>query len=431
MKRTLNNRAFLNIAASSLIVGVTMVGCSGAAMQAHPSIASAKTGKQAAVYASKAEVALHQRNVATALSAAEIAVAAQPDNAAYRALLGRAYLADGRFISAETAFSDAMTLGNGDARTIVSLALAKVALGEASAARSLLSSHMDRLPAADYGLAVAIAGDAQEGVRILSQAAQDPGADAKTRQNFAYALALAGNWKDARIMAGQDLDPATATQRIIGWAQTADQNQGAQRVAALVGTNIRLDDAGLPSRLALAAPAATPMLAEAPAAPDVKSEAAPVQVAVAVPIEKPTITPPVEAPRQPVLAQAPRIVRDAMKPVLRQIALLKPVDAAASSQWVVQLGAYDSAAVAKDGWQRMTRAHLGLARYAALNSSATVNGRLYYRLAVKGFADRVSAANLCRSIRARGSACFVRAGTPDAKPLNWAAASKRQQFASR
>src|SRR3546814_8099117 len=81
--------------------------------------------------------------------------------------------------------ADAMTLGNRDARTIVTLALVKVGLGKDRAARDLLASHADIVPAADYGLALAMAGDAPEGVRILSEMIHDPAATARTRQNLA------------------------------------------------------------------------------------------------------------------------------------------------------------------------------------------------------------------------------------------------------
>src|SRR5690606_11965939 len=124
----------------------------------------------------RAEKALADRDFAAALKAAEAAVAANPDNARYRQILGRAYAANGRFASAETALGDAMTLGNGDARTIVTLALVQVGLGKPKAAHALLVAHADTVPAADYGLAIAMAGDPQEGVRLLSQAIHDPSA---------------------------------------------------------------------------------------------------------------------------------------------------------------------------------------------------------------------------------------------------------------
>ena len=237
MKRSALSKAAL----SSLIVATTMVGCTGAAFR--PSAIAAP--KQNPVRATAAiEKALAGRDGARAVAAAELAVQAAPQDANYRQLLGRAYIASGRFVSAEAALSDAMTLGNRDPRTIISLALVKVALGKNDAARELLATNADIVPASDYGLAMAMAGDPGEGVRILSEAIHDPSATARTRQNLAYAYALAGRWKDARVMAGLDLDPLAANQRIAQWAQTAAPDFAQQRIAGLMGVTFDGNDVG-------------------------------------------------------------------------------------------------------------------------------------------------------------------------------------------
>ena len=158
----------------------------------------------------------------------------------------RADVLAGRFASAETALSDALARGSSDARTIVSLALVQVAQRRPEAARSLLAGHADTIPASDYGLAMAMAGDADEGVRILSQAIHDPAATARTRQNLAYAYALAGRWKDARLVVGMDLDPTDANKRVTEWAQVAAPGLAPQRVAALMGVTIGFFVSGQP-----------------------------------------------------------------------------------------------------------------------------------------------------------------------------------------
>lgn len=439
MKRSLQNKAFLKIAVSSLIVAVTMVGCTGgAAMMAQPGAKMNAIEKQAGASATTAEKALAKRDVALALSSAEAAVAAKPDYAAYRVLLGRAYLADGRFTSAETAFSDAMTLGNTDTRTVVSLVLAKVALGKSTDARALLVTHMDIVPAADYGLAMAMAGDPQEAIRILTAAAQEPDATIKTRQNLAYAYALAGQWREARLMAAQDLDPLAATQRIIGWAQNAEPGAEPARVAAFIGTKMRADDAGMPVRLALA-PAPAPVVqmaqAEAPAAetlaasPEAPPEQAPVEIAAA-PVEQPE-TPVIRAPEAP--------VRTAVVPVatplatattmMRKAASFEIIAPSTTTKWAVQLGAYDSAAIAKERWQHMARKNAVLSKFPVAYTTANVQGRVYHRLSLGGFADRGTADQMCRTVRSQGGACFIRAAAPT---MRWAwATPKRQQLASR
>jgi Flp pilus assembly protein TadD len=433
--------ALMKVAASSLILAATMVGCTGAAYKGGPLAASAKAPN--AHFAENAEKALSTRNFAVALTQAEAAVAAQPDSGAYRTLLGRAYLANGRFVSAETAFRDAVTLGNSDPRTIVSLALIKVAQGDSVGARALLTNEMDHIPAADYGLAIAMAGDAPEGIRVLSEAIHDPSSDGKTRQNLAYAYALDGHWREAKMMAEQDVDPIAASKRVLAWAQLAQPGAEAQRVAALMGIDPRADDAGLPAHLALAPVNSTVQTAEAtPEATIVQStEQAPVETAsVDVPVAKAapaaiaTVLP-VRKMIQPVSIPESGKPMDVAKPVratMTRTAFIKPLSGAAASPWVVQIGAYDSAAVAKDKWRMMAKYNTGLNAFAAVNSTATVDGRLYYRLALSGFGDRNSAYAMCQTLRSKGGQCFVRQSDPNATPDRWAVAKvKSKQLAMR
>jgi len=358
---------FGKAAISSLIVATTMVGCSGAAF--HPRASVSQPKGDPAKLAAKAAEALDDRDADDAVRSAEAAVQLAPQNAGYRQLLGRAYVLAGRFASAETALSDALALGSSDARTIVSLALVQVAQRRPEAARSLLAGHADTIPASDYGLAMAMAGDADEGVRILSQAIHDPAATARTRQNLAYAYALAGRWKDARLVVGMDLDPTDANKRVTEWAQVAAPGLAPQRVAAR--------EAAQPKPQAR------------------------VQQAVA---------------RQPVAR-------------MQKAAFIKPVGNA--SDWVVQLGAYDSAAVAREKWMGMAGRNSALAAFPVLTSQATVKGRLYHRLAVSGFASRADAMTACRMIRSQRGQCFVRETAPNATPQRWAVSGRGRQYAAR
>jgi Flp pilus assembly protein TadD len=448
----MHRQALMKAAASSFIVAVTMVGCSGAALT-RPGLASKSPS---GTYATTAMAALAKQDAAKAVPAAEAAVAGEPDNAGYRALLGRAYLLDGRYSAAETSFTDAMTLGNSDARTIVSLALVQVALGKGAAAQSLLAANRDTLPAADYGLAVALAGDAQRGVEALSTAVRDPSANAKTRQNLAYAYALAGMWTEARVMAEQDLSPADAAKRVTDWALTSNPDFAPARIAMLTGVSPKPDDAGLPVRLALVAPApdAAPVrTAEAEPTPVAQAAAAPaitssgVQFAASSPVvqQLPHKYKQRRASYPAAIANGERVIRApstpmrvaatrAFLPTARNASLVQPVS---GGSFVVQLGAYDSAAIAKEKFQHLARRNAAIARFPLVQTSATVNGRLFYRAAIGGFANAASAGTMCRTLRAQGSACFVRAveGAADApaKPKMTSSATPKQgkQLASR
>ncbi|NML10849.1 tetratricopeptide repeat protein [Sphingobium sp. AR-3-1] len=453
MKRTTFGKAAL----SSLLVATTMVGCTGAAFR--PSASAVQQKGDPGKLAIAAEKALADRDGAKAVEAAEAAVQIAPQNATYRHILGRAYVLAGRFASAETALSDAMTLGNNDASTIVSLALVQVAQGRADAARSLLVANAATVPAGDYGLAMAMAGDPSEGVRILSEAIHDQSATVRTRQNLAYAYALAGRWKDARMIVGMDMAPLAANKRISDWAQIAEPSLAPMRVAALMGVTIDQGDIGQPVALALAPAAAAP-IEMAQATPDIApvQEAqpeAPVQVAEATPAPEPVVeaapAPVIKAARAPVrVAARDFIIEDRnAKPVqpksraakaqpaiampvarMQQAAFIKPV-ANGASNWVVQLGAYDNAAIAKEKWMSMAGRSNALAAFPVLTSQATVKGKPYYRLAISGFGSRADAMTACRTIRAKSGQCFVREGAPGATPQRWAIATKGRQYASR
>lgn len=446
------NRNNLGKAAlSSLIVATTMVGCTGAAF--HPRTSAVQPKADPTKFAEEAGRALAARNAGKAVDAAEAAVRLAPQNAAYRQMLGRAYVLAGRFASADTALSDAMTLGSSDASTIISLALVKVAQGRADEARSLLSANAGTVPAGDYGLAMAMAGDPVEGVRILTQAIQDPSATARTRQNLAYAFALAGRWKDARMMVGMDMEPLAANKRISDWAQIAEPSLAPLRVAALMGVTLNEADPGQPVALALAAPAADTPLQMAEAAPEPAAEPeAPVAVAEAAPAPEPVVeqAPAIKAAETPVRVAARDLVVEgqAAKPVVKpavrstpkaqpapaarmqQVAFLKPV-ANGASGWVVQLGAYDSPAIAKEKWLSMAGRNATLAAFPVLTSQATVKGKAYHRLAISGFANRGDAQAACRIIQSNKGQCFVRESAPGATPQRWAIANRGRQFASR
>lgn len=445
------NRNNLGKAAlSSLIVATTMVGCTGAAF--HPRTSAVQPKADSAKFAEEAGRALAARNAGKAVDAAEAAVRLAPQNAAYRQMLGRAYVLAGRFASADTALSDAMALGSSDASTIVSLSLVKVAQGRADEARSLLTANAGTVPAGDYGLAMAMAGDPVEGVRILTQAIQDPFATARTRQNLAYAFALAGRWKDARMMVGMDMEPLAANKRISDWAQIAEPSLAPLRVAALMGVTLNEADPGQPVALALAAPTSKTPVQMAEAAPEVMPKPeAPVAVAEAAPAPEAVVeqAPATKAPETPVRVAARDFVVEGQvaKPVakpaksvakpqpapaakVQQVAFLKPV-ANGASGWVVQLGAYDSPAIAKEKWLSMAGRNATLAAFPVLTSQATVRGKAFHRLAISGFANRGDAQAACRIIQSNKGQCFVRESAPGATPQRWAVASRGRQFASR
>lgn len=197
-----------------------------------------------------AERALRHRRWPDAVARAEQAVTRDGSDGARRALLGTAYLRAGRFRSAAQAFDDALALRQADGTTALHLVLAQIASGRRDAAQATLSRYAALIPAADRGLALAFAGEPGQGVEVLMAAMRVPGADARTRQNLALALALAGEWPDAFFLVGLDLPAAQARERILGWMRFARPQGAADQVAALLKITPAVDP-GQPEALAL------------------------------------------------------------------------------------------------------------------------------------------------------------------------------------
>lgn len=430
--------------ASAAMFSTTMVGCANTNMASRAAINTNE------ISASRIEDALAKKDYARALVQAEVLVVATPDDAASRALLGRAYFANGRFASARTAFSDAMSLGNVEPRIIISLALCQIGLGDVSAARELLLNNREHLPAADYGLAMAMANEPQEGVRALLEAVRMPEATAQTRQNLAYALALGGAWGQARLVAGQDLTAKAADRRIAQWLQLGVVNNPQQRVVALVGIAPRSDDGGMPTHLALdvAAPAKmasalesgsnvepATQIAARPIAVTPEKIAAPVDaqhVVHALPTKQMIAAPAIDFSKAPLIEEASRAALRSVSSPARsaaiQVAPSKPPHAPRSektasfdvprdkqyvSDWVVQLGAFDSMTIAKDKWRTMQRSWTSLGAFDETYNLFVLNGRTFHRLAVRGFSDHAQANALCKSLMSKGQDCFVRRDAGD------------------
>ncbi|WP_168452509.1 SPOR domain-containing protein [Sphingopyxis microcysteis] len=463
----MNRKMLMNLAMSGFVLSVA-TGCSGmGAMAEAPSRAAGKPAL-AAKSADQARAALEAGKVSKAVGLAEAAVAGSPRDASYRALLGQAYLNDGRFASATAALTEAMELGATDSNTIIALTLAHIAQGKGAEAITLLQAHRDTVPASDIGLALALAGDSEGAIYVLTDAARAPDASARTRQNLALAFALSGRWAQAQILASQDLSPAKLEARMAEWSKLAETPNAQLRVASLIGTKAQ-SDTGMPVRLALSNFADTQMAAaEAPVElasadpapvaayappPPVLADASSAIRSVELPMPERTadgVVPVTELPQpkpasEVIMADAapyraaPRVagegrIRPAQQQALELATVLIPKAIAFNAQkpsgWAVQLGAYDSLGIAKEKWGGLKKRNGVLANFPASSHAATVNGRTFYRLTVNGLATRADANNLCRELKAKGQTCFVRA-MGGSESIQWAAKSSPMRLASR
>jgi len=227
--------------------------------------------------ATRALAALNSNDVPTAISFAERAVEKTPNDAGFRSLLGNAYFAAGRFWSAEQAYKDALSLYPDQPQAVLKLALVEIALGKNDEAVRYLHAGQDSLDAADYGLAMALAGRTDDALAVLKAAARDQNADSRVRQNLALTLALSGDWTNARTVAAQDIPAGQVEARVQQWMQLAKPGKASDQVASLIGVTPAARDQGQPVRLALVK-GDTRLAQAAPVAPAV-AEPAPVEVA--------------------------------------------------------------------------------------------------------------------------------------------------------
>lgn len=408
---------------------------------------SSVSGKPNAGLATRAIAALDKGDFANAISYAEQAVEHSPASAQFRALLGNAYFAGGRFASAEAAYRDSLAIQPDQAPVILKLALVTIGQGKNQEAIDLLQSAQAVLDPADHGLALALAGRPDTAALLLDAAARLTGADSRVRQNLALAHALAGDWTMARTVAEQDLAPDQVEARLQQWMSFAKPVRPSDQLAALTGISPAAADPGQPVRLALnpvaprfAASEVAPSIASDPephvqqpiadvpvsepvavaaAAPPVIAEEAPPEItvpAVAIAAVVPAFVPPapvVEAAASQTVeaAAAPApMPRAAVAPAKPRQATLRPVKAGGA---VVQLGAFTNRGNVESAWARYAAKHPSLRNYSPTTARFNTGDSTVYRLSVAGFASSREAQAYCASLKRAGAGCFVRSSGGD------------------
>ncbi|MEE3218325.1 MAG: tetratricopeptide repeat protein, partial [Pseudomonadota bacterium] len=242
------NKRFVQLAVTTALATTALTACTGKAAPGHASSAA------------HAEKALDKGQASKAVRHAEAAVLASPRDAATRTLLANAYLEDGRFASAATTFAEAVELGDTAPRTVISFTLAQIAVGDQRGALETLDRFEAALDPADYGLAIALSGRPDRGVHVLGNALRAGQNTPKVRQNLAYAYALQGNWRAARVMAAEDVPAGEVGDRMAQWAAQVRPEAYTGRVASLLGVKPQADP-GQPAMLALANHPSVDMLA--------------------------------------------------------------------------------------------------------------------------------------------------------------------------
>jgi Flp pilus assembly protein TadD len=427
------NKGFaFRLAASGLVLGTTVVGCApaGQADRTASLEASPVSERNAMKLYERAQIAVQQGKFADALPIAERLVELAPRDAGYRMLLGDLYLKNGRFVSAEAAFSDVLTLDPRNPRASLSISLALIAQGKKQLATAELEQLAETAAPGDVGLAFALAGNPQRAIALLEPAAREANATGRVRQNLALAYALAGDWQRARVTAEQDVSPADLPERLAQWAEFASPTGDKNQVAMLLGVTAVAEDAGQPVRLALKAPEPeAPVWAEA-VAPAVE---APVEVAAVEPVvaepeivaaEKFAAAAETLVTADPVVIPAAVQVAPAPIPVFKSAKLAKlesEARAVANGRFVVQVAAYRNPVQVELGWSRLQDRFAFGPDKQPVSTTVSLPGKgTFHRLAIGSFEAPAEAARVCNSIKAKGGACFVRSKAGDA-PVQWAA----------
>jgi len=433
MTRIRQHTGMVRLALGSALAAAMLAGCAGAGHIARSDSGAAR---------------LSTKGVGKAVARAEAAAARKPDVAALRVALGHAYLDAGRFESAADAFADAMTLGDASGATALSLALAQVASGDQGSAVATLDQWREAIPAGDFGLALALAGETSRGVAILADALRAGEDTPKLRQNLAYAYALDGRWREARLMAAQDVPADQLDQRISSWAVQGKPEDYRQRVASLLAVPLRTDE-GQPEALALnaggsearfaaaePAPLASPVRAELaplaqpelPALPDdsaprqadarfVDADDAPASFAAAFAAPAADRPDPMDQTRPGFISRAviqelpARSLERDRAANARLISRAGTDHGAASGKracdtHLVQLGSFLSEARARKAWDIYVSRNAELRNYRMTITPAVVEGRNFWRVAAAGL-DAGGARSLCSSVKGRGGACIA------------------------
>jgi len=428
----------LKLAASAFTLGVSLTACQSSnspVAHVNTAIGSVDAPQPSVVLIKQAEAARLAGNPVAAISFAELAVTADPQNADARFTLAKAYTAAGRYQSAAEAYGDLSAMNPADANVRFRAALSSLAAGNRYTALSSLDAlAAEPSLAADVGLALALSGETRKAISLLETSGRAGNSTPRLRQNLALAQALAGEWAAARTTASMDLAPDAVDARVAEWAAIASNTDSSWRTASVLGVEMAANDAGRPVALAWAprqaetvvaaveapvvesAPEPVAVAAVAEPAPVVIAEAAPIVRAEPVAIARAEV--PVAAePAQPIVKiRAVQPGFEAPKPVSavkREIrALQKPTHGA----WVVQLGSYAKPEFLNAGWKTLIRKNSALGEFEPIRSQIAVNGATYHRLAIGSFANVTEAVELCRDLKAGGYSCFVRkgAGAPEA-----------------
>jgi Flp pilus assembly protein TadD len=311
-------------------------------------------------------------------AAYQLALSHDPTSATAETGLGRCLIKTDP-AAAEQALELAVKDDPGNAAALNDLGIARDLQGNFAGAvdpyrRALLAEPGMTAAEVNLGLSLALSGNGPEALQYLGPLATGPGANAKTREDYAAALVAVGRIGEARTVLSIDLPPDQVNAAI----------EGFQAVIA----NIQ------------------PPLVQQPPPPPPPTQAqvttTSVETTTITPAAAPAASSPPPAP--PPAAGSPPPAPHAQAAA----ASAPPAPAAGGGSYQVQLGALASQDSAQSEWDSMSGAMPALFGDKQPDiESATVNGHVYYRLRTGSFDTKADAAKFCGEVSAAGHACTL------------------------
>ncbi len=357
-------------------------------------------------------------------AAYQLALRHNPNSSAAETGLGRCLIKTNP-PAAEAALERAVQDDPGNADALNDLGIARDLQGNFAGAvdpyrKALLAAPGMMAAEVNLGLSLALSGDGEAALQYLGPLATGAGASAKTREDYATALVSVGRLAEARRVLSVDLAPDQVEAAIAGFQSVIANAQAPLTQAAPPPpppTAPQVTTSSVTAAPLTPAPAATP-------APLPASAAGPVTLAPTPPGPMPDMTsPPQDTSSQnqdaayagpSPIAGAVATPTGAPAPADTTAAAAPDASSAASTDnttppsYQVQLGALASQDDAQHQWDKISGANPDLFSGMQPNvATATVNGRLYYRLRTGSFNTKADAAKFCAKVSATGAPCTL------------------------
>jgi Flp pilus assembly protein TadD len=350
-------------------------------------------------------------------AAYQLALTQDPKSTAAETGLGRCLLKTDP-AAAEAALMQAVQDDPGNADALNDLGIARDLQGNFAGAvdpyrRALLANPGDEAAEVNLGLSLALSGDGPAALQYLGPLATGPGANAKTREDYAAGLVAIGRIAEAKRVLSVDLAPDQADAAIAGFSAVIANAQAPlpasppQQQAAPTAPQVQTASVsvaplpGSPAPLTPSPPPPVPPMTAPPAdnAPQNPNAAYTGPSPIAGAVSSSTGTPP-PASAAPMAPHHP----EAAAPATPAASMA----GSAAGAYQVQLGALASQDDAQHQWDRISGAMPALFSDKQPEiRAATVNGRTYYRLRTGNFDSKADAAKFCGEVSAAGNACTL------------------------